>query len=48
MANQQISLSLKEIYVKLCPKCAEVLRGLIKDKLTDQAVKEALEGEEKV
>ena len=39
----QISLSIKEIYGKLCPKCQAKLRGLLKDKIADQAVKDALE-----
>ena len=40
----QVNLSLKEIYAKLCPKCKAKLRDLVKEKLTDQAVKDALEG----
>lgn len=47
MANQKISLSLKKIYEKLCPKCQEKVRDLIKEELTDQAIKDALEGAEK-
>jgi len=39
----QVNLSLKEIYGKLCPKCQKKLRDLVKDKLADQVVKDALE-----
>ncbi len=42
-----MNLSLKEIYEKLCPKCQAKVRELIKDKLADQVVKDALEGKEK-
>lgn len=42
----QINLSLKEIYSKLCPRCQEKLRGLVKDKMADQVVKQALEGKD--
>lgn len=42
----QVNLSLKEIYHKLCPECQEKLRDLVKDKLTDLAIKEELEGKE--
>jgi len=40
----QVNLSLKEIYSKLCPKCQKKVRDLLKDKVADQAVKDALEG----
>ena len=43
----QVNLSLKEIYEKLCPTCQEKVRDLVKDKLTDQVVKDALEGKKK-
>ena len=39
----QVNLSLKEIYEKLCPKCKEKLRELVKEKLADDVVKQALE-----
>jgi len=42
----QVNLSLKEIYQKLCPKCQKKLRDMVKEKLTDQAVKDALESKE--
>lgn len=43
----QVNLSLKEIYEKLCPECQEKVRNLVKDKLTDQAIEQALEGKDK-
>jgi len=43
----QIELNLNEIYKALCPKCQQKVRDLVKDKLTDQAIKETLEGKEK-
>ena len=41
----QVNLSLKEIYGKLCPKCQKKIRDLVKEKLADQVVKQALEEE---
>jgi len=41
-AKTQISLSVKEIYDQLCPKCKKALKDLIKDKLTDQMVEQML------
>ncbi|MBA7714549.1 hypothetical protein ES703_123575 [subsurface metagenome] len=43
----QVNLSLKEIYQKLCPKCQKTLRDILKDKLADQLVKQALEEDKK-
>ena len=43
----QIKLSIKEIYAKLCPGCQAKLRDMLKSKIADQAVKDALEGREK-
>lgn len=43
----QVNLSLKDIYAKLCPECQEKLRDMVKSQLTDQAVKDALEGKVK-
>jgi PHP family Zn ribbon phosphoesterase len=40
----QISLSVKEIYERLCPKCKKALKELIRDKLTDQMVEQMLAG----
>ena len=45
--SPQVNLSLKEIYQKLCPECQEKVRDMVKDKLTDQAIKEELEGKGK-
>jgi uncharacterized protein with PIN domain len=33
-----VQLSIKEIYDKLCPKCKEKLRQLVKEKVTDDMV----------
>lgn len=41
----QVNLSLKEIYSKLCPKCQKKVIELVKDKVAEQAVKDALEGD---
>ncbi|MBA7571008.1 hypothetical protein ES708_12764 [subsurface metagenome] len=41
----RVNLSLKEIYAKLCPSCQGKVRDLVKDKLTDQAIEQSLEGE---
>jgi hypothetical protein len=43
-AKTQISLSVKEIYERLCPKCKKALKELIRDKLTDQMVEQMLAG----
>jgi hypothetical protein len=40
----QISLSVKEIYERLCPKCKKALKELIRDKLTDRMVEQMLAG----
>lgn len=42
MANQ-INLSIREIYSKLCPECQAKLKDLLKEKIADQTVKDALE-----
>ena len=39
----QVNLSLKEIYKVLCPKCQKKIRDLVKERLADQVVEEALE-----
>lgn len=39
-----IDMTMQEIYSKLCPACQEKMQALIKDKLTDAVIKEALEG----
>jgi uncharacterized protein with PIN domain len=39
----QISLSIKEIYERLCPECKKKLRELIKEKITEQMVNEIVE-----
>jgi hypothetical protein len=43
-AKTHISLSVKEIYERLCPKCKKALKELIRDKLTDQMVEQMLAG----
>lgn len=42
-AGVQVQLSLKEIYVCLCPQCQAKLKVLIKDKITDNLVKGVIE-----
>ena len=39
----QVNLSLKEIYARLCPECQAKLRDMLKEKIADQTVKDALE-----
>jgi hypothetical protein len=41
----KVNLSLNEIYKVLCPKCREKLKDLVKGKLADQLVEQALEQE---
>jgi len=43
-AGLRINVSLKEVYEKLCPKCKEKIRQLIKEKITDELVSRTLEG----
>jgi len=38
----KVQLSLKEIYEKVCPKCKKKIRGLIKEKITDDMVDQVL------
>ena len=44
----QVSLSLPEIYTKLCPKCKKTLQELVKERVADQAIKESLEGKKEL
>jgi len=39
-----VSLSLKEVYNKLCPGCKKKIATLLQGKVSEQAVKDALEG----
>ena len=41
-AGLQVSLTVKEIYDRLCPKCKRRLRELIKEKITDDMVNQVL------
>jgi len=41
-AGLQVSLTVKEIYDRLCPKCKKRLRELIKEKITDDMVNQVL------
>jgi len=41
-AGIQVQYSIKEIYAKLCPKCKEEIRKLIKEKVTDELVNEVI------
>jgi len=38
-----IRLNLKEIYMKLCPKCKRTIRNLVKQKITDEMVSKVLD-----
>ena len=40
----QVNLSLSDIYKALCPKCREKIVALVKEKMTDQAIRQSLEG----
>lgn len=40
----QVNLSLNELYQELCPKCKEKMIAVIKDRMTDQAIRDTLEG----
>lgn len=42
----QVNLSLNELYQKLCPGCKEKMIAMIKDKMTDDAIRNTLEGKE--
>ncbi len=42
----QVNLSLKKLYLKLCPECQAKMRELIKEELTDQAILDSLVGKE--
>jgi bacterioferritin-associated ferredoxin len=41
-AGIQVQLSVKEIYDKMCPKCQEKLRQLIKEKVSDEMVSQVI------
>jgi len=43
-AGLRVNVSLKEVYERLCPKCKEKVRQLIKEKITDELVSKTLEG----
>ncbi len=38
-----LSITVQEIYKELCPECKRKIQALIKDKLTDEMVRKALE-----
>jgi len=46
--SQKVQLDIKEIYRLMCPECRDKLRDLVKGKLADQVVKQALEGQSEV
>jgi len=46
-AGIQVSLDVREIYVRLCPKCRRVVKDLIKEKMTDQLVDQMIGAESK-
>jgi len=41
-AMKPITLTLKEVYQQLCPKCKNHIRELVRDKISDQLVDMAL------
>lgn len=41
---EKIKVDIREIYRLLCPECKAKVGQMVKDKLTDQVVKDALEG----
>ena len=43
----QVSLSIKEVYKLLCPKCKKELEKLVKDKMASELAKQVLEGKDK-
>ena len=42
-----LNLTVTEIYGKLCPGCKEKMQQLVKEKMADDLVRRALEGEPK-
>lgn len=44
--QMKINLSLPEIYAKLCPECKKGLQELVKEKMAEKAIVQALEGKE--
>jgi hypothetical protein len=43
----QVNLSLKEIYKALCPKCKDKIVKMVHEKLTQDGIKQELEGKQK-
>lgn len=41
---EKIKVDIREIYRLLCPECKAKVSQMVKDKLADQVVKDALEG----
>jgi len=41
-AMKPITLTLREVYQRLCPKCKNHIRSLIRDKISDQLVDQAI------
>ena len=41
----QVNLSLNEIYEKLCKECQGKVVVMVRDKLTEQAIRQQLEGD---
>lgn len=41
-AGLTVQLSVKEIYERLCPKCREKLKNLIREKVTDEMVSQVI------
>jgi len=41
-AVKPITLTLREVYERLCPKCKNHIRSLVRDKIADQLVDQAI------
>jgi hypothetical protein len=40
--SKSIQISIKEIYEKLCPDCQKKVREIIKERITDSMISDAL------
>lgn len=44
-AGINVQLSVKDIYERMCPKCREKIKALIRDKISDQMVNQVIGAE---
>ena len=44
---QKVTLDLNKLYKKLCPRCQEVIRAMVKEQVTDDMIRQQLEKEDK-